>query len=67
MGLDSRLELGETSAVGIQPFQIRIIERPQEYLRWGHRTPLTQWRRDDGIEGNQKIELSDHTLERMSL
>ncbi len=62
MGRDSRLKLGETLAVGIQPFQIRIIERPQEYMRWGHRTPLTQWRIDDGIEGNQKIELSDGDL-----
>jgi hypothetical protein len=66
MGLDSRLELGETLAVGIQPFQIRIIERPQEYLRWGHRAQLTQWRIDDGIEGDQKIECRDRNLVEVS-
>ncbi len=66
MGLDSRLKLCETLAVGLQPFQIRIIERPQEYLWWGHWAQLTQWRIDDGIEGNQKIELSDRDLVEVS-
>src|SRR6266446_1067504 len=56
MGFDSRRKLRETLVIGVQTFPIRIMHRPEQNLRWRHRTPLTQWRIDNGIESNQDIE-----------
>jgi len=66
IGLDNRLEFGETLVIGIQTFQIRIMHKPEQNLRWRHRTPLPQWRIDDGIERNQDIKLHEGDLGEVS-
>src|SRR6266540_3531504 len=64
--LDSRLKLYEALVIGVQTCHIGVMHRPEQDFWWRYGTLLTQRRIDDGIQGNQDIELGECDLVEVS-